>query len=115
MTARGAVSSSPTSPRVSFASSFRFTSSAAFLLSPTHLALRWPWWLMNTYHLPPFWRTLTPIQRSPHAKCQRCVHNALCALSRGGASSCRSRTLHPWRGLRDVRHFRLLRYWHRLA
>src|SRR6266516_3623678 len=34
-----------------------------------------------------------------------------CALSRGGASSCRSRTLHPWRGLRDVRHFvRLLRY-----
>jgi hypothetical protein len=31
------------------------------------------------------------------------------------ASSCRSRTLHPCRGLRDVRHFRLLRYWHRLA
>src|SRR5262245_9683838 len=33
-----------------------------------------------------------------------------CALSRGGASSCRRRTLHPCRGLRDVRHFvRLLR------
>src|SRR6266436_7779423 len=28
-----------------------------------------------------------------------------CALSHGGASSCRSRTLHPCRGLRDVRHF----------
>jgi hypothetical protein len=25
------------------------------------LALRWPWWLMNTYHVPPFWRILTPI------------------------------------------------------
>ena len=33
------------------------------------------------------------------------------ALSRGCASSCRSRTLHPCRGLRDVRHFvRLQRY-----
>ena len=33
---------SPTSPSVNFASSFRFTSSAARLLSPTHFALRCP-------------------------------------------------------------------------
>jgi hypothetical protein len=34
-----------------------------------------------------------------------------CALSHSCASSCRSRTLHPGLGLRDVRHFlRLLRY-----
>jgi hypothetical protein len=29
--------------------------------------------------------------------------------------TCRSRIEHPYRGLSDLRHFRLLRYWHRLA
>ena len=69
------------------------------------------------------WEEGNPIRHPrPLRACHACAYTAgrgtpvpfdwlSCALSHGGASSCRSRTLHPCRGLRDVRHFvRLLRY-----
>ena len=69
------------------------------------------------------WEEGNPIRHPrPLRACHACAYTAgrgtpvpfdwlSCALSRGGASSCRSRTLHPCWGLRDVRHFlRLLRY-----
>src|SRR5215831_16845919 len=73
------------------------------------------------------WEEGNPIRHPrPLRACHACAYTAgrgtpvqfywlSCALSHGGASSCRSRTLHPCWGLRVVRHFRLLRYWHRLA
>ena len=63
---------------------------------------------MNTYHLLPFWRTFTPIQ-SLIKNASAANTDAACAFLAVAPPTClpRVRTENPYRGLADLRHFRL--------